>query len=378
MGVFGYVVVGFLVLLFIGAFTKQEEEKKIQDKYKQFNRNRVPKRTSSVELVDDYTDLLDDNYDIDQKKAFRKYKKIPLYIKIEQGVKYPQSLIRFGDKAMTFEQMRKNGLDVQLIDENIKENYRYWGSTNFSCFNEENCGYFDIEEADLTNPIHQESLKTGKYLTEDLWLIKELSELGVPLTEFVIYGKDLEYFIKAVDYFRTQDWKNAKKEIDMALSYKWNEEYDKMKIKTELALNNSTVAEEEINKLLSEEYVFGSSLLELIQVFAFNKQYHKILEYVKKANVLLIGVDKVYFNQDLLNLFTSTDIPNDRETIELFDIIYHYSNKTDFRVLERIADQYSAWGMNDKANELYQKCITLLENKKHPRIKSRIEKKITE
>ncbi len=379
MGIFGYIVVAFLVLVFIGALAGQEEQKKKQNKYKQFNQNRVPKRSKQSDKLEAEPVSVEDSSKINQKTAYKRYKSVPLYIEILACDIYPPEFIKFGDKIMNLEKMYKNGLKVKLEDEFVEDNYRSWGIDVFIEETQSYC-YPMVEEADLNNPIHKEGLDTGKRITENPWLIIDLNKAGIPLTDFVIYGVDLEYFVEAVKHYNVKDWKMAQENIDKALAHKENKYYRDLKIDIELALNNSLVAEEEYNKFLVEgsSYMHPVRLKDLLQVFVHNQQYDKTLEFVKKTNFKLVKEEKIEFNQNLIGLFKCIEVPQTEETIELFEIIYTYTNKLDFRVLELIADQYSAWGMNNKSNELYQKCITLLECKNHPRIKSRIEKKIIE
>lgn len=48
----------------------------------------------------------------------------------------------------------------------------------------------------------------------------------------------------------------------------------------------------------------------------------------------------------------------------------------DFRPIEKIADKFRSWNLIERANELYESCLKMIEKEDKPRVKSRIEKKI--
>ena len=88
--------------------------------------------------------------------------------------------------------------------------------------------------------------------------------------------------------------------------------------------------------------------------------------------------EKQEFNKNLIYIFDfkNSELTKSENSIKLLELFLSLYNKGDFRPIEKIADQFGAWNLNERAIKLYQECLKMIGNENKPRIKSRIEKKI--
>jgi hypothetical protein len=260
--------------------------------------------------------------------------------------------------------------------------------------------YFGFYDAKLDKPSHKISLETGKRITQKPYFIKALNEQGIPLIDFVAYGEDLEHFVRAVDFFDNQEFKNAQKEIDKALELKRKEDYEELKIDIEIKLNNEQVVDEEFKKYEFDidSAIHTGKFSDWLKVLINNHKYDKVIHFINQANKTLEKLisgeiePKIYgkqssdyyqykqeqFNKNLIYIFDfkSSELEKSENSIKLLELFLNLYNKEDFRPIEKIADQFGAWNLNERANELYQECLNMIGNENKPRIISRIEKKM--
>ena len=227
-----------------------------------------------------------------------------------------------------------------------------------------------------------------------------MNEQGIPLTDFVAYGEDLEHFVRAVDFFDNQEFEKAQKEIDKALELKGKEDYKELKVDIEIKLNNEQVVDEEFEKYKFDidTSIHTGKMNDWLRVLINNHKYEKVILFIQNTNGILDKLaggeiqPKIYgkqssdwyeykkqeFNKNLIYTFDfkNSELTKSENSIKLLELFLSLYNKEDFRPIEKIADQFGAWNLNERAIKLYQECLKMIGNENKPRIKSRIEKKI--
>ena len=138
----------------------------------------------------------------------------------------------------------------------------------------------------LKSYLHKISLESGKRITQKPYFIKALNEQGIPLTDFVAYGEDLEHFVRAVDFFDNQEFENAQKEIDKALELKRKEDYEELKVDIEIKLNNEQVVDEEFKKYEFDidSAIHTGKFSDWLKVLINNHKYDKVIHFINQAN----------------------------------------------------------------------------------------------
>ncbi|MFC4633476.1 hypothetical protein ACFO3O_06135 [Dokdonia ponticola] len=323
-----------------------------------------------------------------KEKEFEKIKEFPVYLETGNYIELPKQILKYVDIVKPISEWHKIGIKPK------KGKYGKWKAIKRSE------RYFGFYDAKLNKKEHKISLETGKRITKKPYFIKALNEQGIPLTDFVAYGEDLEYFIKAVDFFDNQEFENAQKEIDKALEIKRNEDYKELKIDIEIKLNNEQVVDEEFNKYKFDidSAIHTGKFNDWLKVLINNNKYDKVIHFINQANKTLEKLisgeiePKIYgkqssdyyeykkkqFNRNLIYIFDSksSELEKSENSIKLLELFLNLYSKEDFRPIEKIADQFGAWNLKKRATELYQECLKIIGNDNKPRIKSRIEKKM--
>ena len=323
-----------------------------------------------------------------KEKEFEKIKSLPVYLETGNYIELPKQILKYVDIVKPISEWYEIGLKPK------KEKYGRWKAIK------RNERYFGFYDAKLDKPSHKISLETGKRITQKPYFIKALNEQGIPLTDFVAYGEDLEHFVRAVDFFDNQEFKNAQKEIDKALELKRKEDYEELKVDIEIKLNNEQVVDEEFKKYEFDidSAIHTGKFNDWLKVLISNHKYDKVIHFINQANKTLEKLisgeiePKIYgkqssdyyqykqeqFNRNLIYIFDfkSSELEKSENSIKLLELFLSLYNKEDFRPIEKIADQFGAWNLNERANGLYQECLKMIGNENNPRIKSRIEKKI--
>jgi hypothetical protein len=325
---------------------------------------------------------------IKKDKEFEKIKELPVYLETGNYTELPKQILKFVDIVKPISEWYEIGIKPK------KEKYGRWKTIKRSE------RYFGFNDANLNRKEHKVSLKTGKRITKKPYFIKALNEQGIQLTDFAVYGEDLECFVRAVDFFDNQEFKNAQKEINNALELKRKEDYKELKIDIEIKLNNEQVVDEQFEKYKFDidSAIHTGKFNDWLKVLINNNKYDKVIDYINQANKALDKLisgeiePKIYgkqsseyyhykkeqFNKNLIYIFDfkSSELDKSENSIKLLELFLSFYSKEDFRPIEKIADQFSAWNLNKRAIELYQECLKMFENENKPRIKSRIEKKI--
>lgn len=323
-----------------------------------------------------------------KEKEFEKVKNLPVYLETGNYVELPKQILKYVDIVKPISEWYEIGLKPK------KEKYGRWKTIKRSE------RYFGFYDAKLDKPSHKISLESGKRITQKPYFIKALKEQGIPLTDFVAYGEDLEHFVRAVDFFDNQEFENAQKEIDKALELKRKEDYEELKVDIEIKLNNEQVVDEEFKKYEFDidSAIHTGKFSDWLKVLINNHKYDKVIHFINQANKTLEKLisgeiePKIYgkqssdyyqykqeqFNRNLIYIFDfkSSGLEKSENSIKLLELFLSLYNKEDFRPIEKIADQFSVWNLNERANELYQECLNMIGNENRPRIISRIEKKI--
>lgn len=323
-----------------------------------------------------------------KEQEFEKIKEIPVYLETGNYIELPKQILKYVDIVKPLSEWYEIGIKPQ------KEKYGRWKAIK----REER--YFGFYDANLKKQNHKISLETGKRITEKPYFIKALNEQGIPLTDFVVYGKDLEGFVRAVDFFDNQDFVNAQKEIDKALMLKKTEDYEDLKVDVELKLNNEQVVDEQFEKYKFDidSAIHSGQMNSWLKVLINNHKYEKVISFIGETNEILDKLikgeikHKIYgqqsadwyeykkqeFNKNLIYIFDhkTTELKKSENSIKLLELFLSLSNKADFRPIEKIADKFRSWNLIERANELYESCLKMIEKEDKPRVKSRIEKKI--
>lgn len=323
-----------------------------------------------------------------KEKEFEKIKNLPVYLETGNYIELPKQILKYVDIVKPISEWYEIGLKPK------KEKYGRWKAIKRSE------RYFGFYDAKLDKPSHKISLETGKRITQKPYFIKALNEQGIPLTDFVAYGEDLEHFVRAVDFFDNQEFKNAQKEIDKALELTRKEDYEELKVDIEIKLNNEQVVDKEFKKYEFDidSAIHTGKFSDWLKVLINNHKYDKVIHFINRANKTLEKLisgeiePKIYgkqssdyyqykqeqFNKNLIYIFDfkSSELEKSENSIKLLELFLSLYNKEDFRPIEKIADQLGAWNLNERANELYQECLNMIGNENKPRIISRIEKKI--
>lgn len=325
---------------------------------------------------------------IKKEKEFEKIKELPVYLETGNYIELPKQILKYVDIVKPISEWYEIGLKPK------KEKYGRWKAIKRSE------RYFGFYDAKLENPNHKISLETGKRITQKPYFIKALNEQGIPLTDFVVYGEDLEHFVKAVDYFENQEFEKAQKEIDKALELKCKEDYEELKVDIEIKLNNEQVVDAEFKKYEFDidTSIHTGKMNDWLRVLINNHKYEKVILFIEKTNNILDKLasgeiqPKIYgkqssdwyeykkqeFNKNLIYIFDfkNSELTKSENSIQLLELFLSLYNKEDFRAIEKIADQFGVWNLNERAIKLYQECLRMIGNENKPRIKSRIEKKI--
>lgn len=323
-----------------------------------------------------------------KEKEFEKIKELPVYLETGNYVELPKQILKYVDIVKPISEWYQIGIKPK------KEKYGRWKTIKRSE------RYFGFYDANLNKKEHKISLQTGKRITKKPYFIKALNEQGIPLTDFVAYGEDLECFVRAVDFFDNQEFEKAQEEIDKALELKRKEDYKELKVDIEIKLNNEQVVDEEFEKYKFDidSAIHTGKFNDWLKVLINNNKYDKVIHFINQANKTLEKLvsgeiePKIYgkqssdyyqykkeqFNKNLIYIFDfkSSELEKSENSIKLLELFLSLYNKEDFRPIEKIADQFGAWNLSERANELYQECLNMIGNENKPRIKSRIEKKI--
>jgi len=323
-----------------------------------------------------------------KEKEFEKIKNLPVYLETGNYIELPKQILKYVDIVKPISEWYEIGLKPK------KEKYGRLKAIKRSE------RYFGFYDAKLDKASHKISLETGKRITQKPYFIKALNEQGIPLTDFVAYGEDLEHFVRAVDFFDNQEFKNAQKEIDKALELKRKEDYEELKVDIEIKLNNEQVVDEEFKKYEFDidSAIHTGKFSDWLKVLINNHKYDKVIHFINQANKTLENLisgeiePKIYgkqssdyyqykqeqFNKNLIYIFDfkSSELEKSENSIKLLELFLSLYNKEDFRPIEKIADQFGVWNLNERANKLYQECLNMIGNENKPRIISRIEKKI--
>ena len=325
---------------------------------------------------------------IKRDKEFEKIKELPVYLETGNYIELPKQILKYVDIVKPISEWYEIGLKPK------KEKYGRWKAIKRSE------RYFGFYDAKLDKPSHKTSLETGKRITQKPYFIKALNEQGIPLTDFVVYGEDLEHFVRAVDFFDNQEFEKAQKEIDKALELKEKEDYKELKVDIEIKLNNEQVVDAEFEKYKFDidTSIHTGKMNDWLRVLINNHKYEKVILFIQKTNGILDKLangeiqPKIYgkqssdwyeykkqeFNKNLIYIFDfkNSELTKSENSIKLLELFLSLYNKEDFRPIEKIADQFSVWNLNERAIKLYQECLKIIGNENKPRIKSRIEKKI--
>ncbi|MNQ27229.1 hypothetical protein D3C85_404830 [compost metagenome] len=323
-----------------------------------------------------------------KEQEFEKIKEIPIYLETGNYVELPKQILKYVDIVKPLSEWYEIGIKPQ------KEKYGSWKAIK----RQER--YFGFYDANLKKQNHKISLETGKRITEKPYFIKALNEQGISLADFVVYGEDLECFVRAVDFFDNQDFVNAQKEIDNALLLKKTEDYEDLKVDIEIKLNNEQVVDEQFEKYKFDidSAIHSGQINSWLKVLINNNKYEKVISFIGTTNEILDKLikgeikHKIYgqqssdwyeykkqeFNKNLIYIFDrkTTELTKSENSIKLLELFLSLYSKEDFRPIEKIADQFSSWNLIERANELYESCLKMIEKEDKPRVKSRIEKKI--
>lgn len=323
-----------------------------------------------------------------KEKEFEKIKNLSVYLETGNYIELPKQILKYVDIVKPISEWHEIGLKPK------KEKYGRWKAIKRSE------RYFSFYDANTNKKEHKISLETGKRITIKPYFIKALNEQGIPLTDFVVYGEDLECFVRAVDFFDNQEFEKAQEEIDKALELKRKEDYNELKIDIEIKLNNEQVIDEEFEKYKFDidSAIHTGKFNDWLKVLINNNKYEKVIQFIEQANKTLDNLisgkiePKIYgkqssdyylykkeqFNKNLIYIFDfkSSELEKSENSIKLLELFLSLYNKEDFRPIEKIADQFGAWNLNQRAVELYLECLKMIGNENKPRIKSRIEKKI--
>lgn len=323
-----------------------------------------------------------------KEKEFEKIKELPVYLETGNYIELPKQILKYVDIVKPISEWYEIGLKPK------KEKYGRWKAIKRSE------RYFGFYDANLNKKEHKVSLQTGKRITKKPYFIKALNEQGIPLTDFAVYGEDLECFVKAVGFFDNQEFENAQKEIDKALALKRKEDYKELKVNIEIKLNNEQVVDEEFEKYKFDidSAIHTGKFNDWLKVLINNNKYDKVIHFINQANKTLEKLisgeiePKIYgkqssdyyqykkeqFNKNLIYIFDfkSAELEKSENSIKLLELFLSLYNKEDFRPIEKIADQFGVWNLSIRAVELYEECLKMIGNENKPRIKSRIEKKI--
>lgn len=303
-------------------------------------------------------------------------------------VELPKSVIKHIDIVRTISQWNELGFKPK------KDQYGSWNDIK----RQER--YFEFVGASATNPKHKLSFETGKRITTKPYYIKALVEQGIPLDDFIENGEDLKHFIKADDLFEEKKYAEALQEIELAISVRAISDYKELKKDIQVKLGNEDVVEQQFKKheFDIDSPIHTGEIFDWFKALLKNKKFVEVIAYIQKTNDTLDKLSKgeikpkIYgqqsgdwylykkedFNKNLFRIFDFNvlELEQSDDTVKMLGLfIYLYSGK-EIKPIESIADIYVRWKMNDKASELYNLCLTRLENEEKPRVKARLTKKI--
>lgn len=314
-----------------------------------------------------------------------------IYLETLNFEELPKSVIKHLDIVRTISQWNELGFKPKKKDE-------YGGWNDIKRENR----YFEFVEASSTNPRHKISFETGKRITSKPYYIKALVDQGISLDEFIDNGDDLKHFINADNFFEEKNYEQALQQIELAISLRPLQDYKELKKEIQIKLGNEDIAEQ---KFKEYEYdidtaVHTEEIYNWFKVLTRNKKYDKVIFYIQKTDETLdklskgIIKPKIYgqqsgdwylgkkeeFNKNLYRIF-DLDISSLEKTddsvkmLALFITIYIGK---EIKPIESIADIYVKWNLKDEAFRLYKLCLDRIANEDKPRVKTRLNKKITD
>lgn len=314
----------------------------------------------------------------------------PVYLQTLNFEDLPKSIIKHIDIVRTVTQWNELGFKPKKKNE-------YGGRWNDIKRQDR---YFDFVQASLTNSSHKLSLETGKRITTNPYYIKALVEQGIPIGEFIHNTNDLTNFISANDLFDNEEYEEALKQIDLALSIKQTKEYRELKkeIQIKLGDENTVIQKFKENENDIDSPIHTGEIYDWFKALLKTKKFGLVLNFIVKTNEgldkLSTGIikPKIYgkqssdwylgkkedFTNNLYRIFEKdlSSIDQTDEAIQMFELFVNVYTGKEIKPIESIADLYANWNLKDKAKQLYKTCLDKLINEEKPRVKARLNKKI--